>query len=95
MYDKVCEDRKKVAEDMKSLIQEMEKLDLEKVCEFELTLKSKTYSETIVVRMYDSLSFRGSSSGHFKNMLLLFVQFKRTNMPIIVLTVKFTPIIID
>ena len=54
MYDKVCEDRKKVAEDMKSLIQEMEKLDLEKVCEFELMLKSKTYSETIVVRMYDS-----------------------------------------
>ena len=62
MYDKVCEDRKKVAEDMKSLIQEMEKLDLEKVCEFELTLKSKADSETIVVRMYDLLSFRGSSS---------------------------------
>ena len=46
MYDKVCEDRKKVAEDMKSLIQEMEKLDLEKVCEFELTLQPKTNSET-------------------------------------------------
>ena len=41
MYDKVCEDRKKVAEDMKSLIQEMEKLDIEKVCHSELKSKSR------------------------------------------------------
>ena len=41
MYDKVCEDRKKVAEDMKGLMQEMKKLDIETVCRSELTLKSK------------------------------------------------------